>query len=212
MRATCAWARLTWASATCSAAAVLVHRALADETLGLQLAAALQVGARDAGLGLGLLQLGLLQRVVQLHQQLAAAHAGTFGKAQPGDAAAVSGRSITPWADFSEPTACTSSTEGLASALATSTVAGPPAARTRRTAVWDHGLGACRAPPPCLEAAATLACTPAPGSATTRPHRQPRRCRRRPPGYESSSSPSLGAVSKTVNCNDVRASSCTWSA
>ena len=47
-----------------------------------------RVGTRDARLRLRLLQLRLLQRVVQLDQQLAAAHSGPFRKAQLADAAA----------------------------------------------------------------------------------------------------------------------------
>ncbi len=82
MRASCAFDSATWASATSSAAAALVHRALADEVLRHQFAIALQVGAGDAGLGLGLFQLGLLQCVVQLHQQLAAAYALAIGESQ----------------------------------------------------------------------------------------------------------------------------------
>jgi hypothetical protein len=66
----------------------LVDRTLADEVLGHQLAVALQVGAGDAGLRLGLLQLRLLQRVVELHQQLAAAHALAVAETQRRDAAA----------------------------------------------------------------------------------------------------------------------------
>jgi hypothetical protein len=88
MRASCALDSATWASATSSAAALLVDRALADEVLRHQFAVALQVGARDAGLRFGLLQLGLLQRVVQLHQQLAALDALAVGEAQRRHAAA----------------------------------------------------------------------------------------------------------------------------
>ena len=67
---------------------VLVDRTLADEALCQQLAAALQIGARDARLRLRLLQLRLLQVVVELHQQLPAPHAATIGKTQHGDAPA----------------------------------------------------------------------------------------------------------------------------
>jgi hypothetical protein len=66
----------------------LVDRALADEVLGDELLVALQLGPRDRRLGLGLLQLCLLQRVVQLHQQLAAPHTLAILEADARDAAA----------------------------------------------------------------------------------------------------------------------------
>ena len=67
---------------------VLVNHALADEALRQQLAAPLQVGAGDAGLRLGLLQLGLLQGVVELHQHLAALDTVAIAKPQACDTAA----------------------------------------------------------------------------------------------------------------------------
>ena len=67
---------------------VLIHSALADEVLCLQLAAALQVGARDARLRRRLFELRVLQRVVELHQQLALAHTPAIGEAELGDAPA----------------------------------------------------------------------------------------------------------------------------
>jgi hypothetical protein len=67
---------------------VLVHRTLADEILRRQLAAALQVRARDRGRGLGLLDLRALQRVVELHQELALAHALAVAEGERLDPAA----------------------------------------------------------------------------------------------------------------------------
>ena len=52
----------------------LVDRTLADEVLRHQFLVALVVGLRDRQLGLGLLHLGQLQLVVELHQELAAPH------------------------------------------------------------------------------------------------------------------------------------------
>jgi hypothetical protein len=66
----------------------LIDSALADEVLRQQLLVALQVGARNAGLRLGLLNLCALQRVIELHQQLRAPHALAVAEGQLGDAAA----------------------------------------------------------------------------------------------------------------------------
>jgi hypothetical protein len=58
----------------------LVKHALGHETLGHQFLVALEVGLGNRHLGLGLLDLGALQRVVELHQHLPAAHHGAVGK------------------------------------------------------------------------------------------------------------------------------------
>ena len=64
----------------------LIHRALADKTLGHQLLVALVVGLRDGQLGLALLNLRTGQLVVQLHQHLPTPHALAIVKVQLGDA------------------------------------------------------------------------------------------------------------------------------
>ena len=61
----------------------LVDHALADEVLRHQFAVALQVGAGNAGLRLGLAQLRHLQGVVELDQHLATPHALAVGEAEP---------------------------------------------------------------------------------------------------------------------------------
>ena len=88
MRASCAWASATCASRHLEVAALwstalwLMKFCATSSWLRCRLVRAM------LACGLGLLQLRLLQRVVELHQQLAAPHALAVAEVEPRDAAA----------------------------------------------------------------------------------------------------------------------------
>jgi hypothetical protein len=121
-RASVARASDSLASATCRLAALSSTARWAMNFCFHQFLVALVVGAGDGEFGLGLLDLRLRQLVVQLHQQLAAAHAVSASRklicvTRPD----TSGRSITLWRERRLPTAWASSDSLAISTLAAST-------------------------------------------------------------------------------------------